>query len=282
MLLDMISQWIPPVVMSAILAVGAWVGLPKLLAASIERTVQHKLDERLERIRAELRSAEASIDVLRANALSGAASRQGLLDARRLVAAERLWSAVVALSSAKSLSLVAGSIKLDELLKSSEGTGSAARKVQQFASMMLKSMLPDGYKFDPTPDCERPFVSAQAWSLFVAYRMVVAHPVLFFTLAESGMGATAMKKDPAETLAIVKAALPHFSDYIDKFGVSGFHLLIPRLEERLLEVLSSDLRGVETTSLSVDEAAEIIRKADAAFSNLTASRAGETPAELRV
>ncbi len=278
----MISPWIPSVVMTALISLAAWIGLPKLLAGAIDRAVQHKLDERLERIRAEIRSAETSIDALRTSALSGVTARQTMLDTRKLVAVERLWAALISMSSAKSVALMTGSVKLDELLRRSNGTDSQARSVQQFAGLMLKGLLPEGFKYDPTPDRERPFLSAQAWSLFVAYRLAISHPVMVLTLAQSGFGADAMKADPKEALEILKAALPHFSNYIDQYGLTGLHLLIPRLEERLLEVLDADLRGVESHAVTVEAAADIIRKADAIYAGLSSAGTGPTPTGLSV
>jgi hypothetical protein len=278
----MISPWIPSVVMTALISLAAWIGLPKLLAGAIDRAVQHKLDERLERIRAEIRSAETSIDALRTSALSGVTARQTMLDTRKLVAVERLWAALISMSSAKSVAVMTGSVKLDELLRRSNGTDSQARSVQQFAGLMLKGLLPEGFKYDPTPDRERPFLSAQAWSLFVAYRLAISHPVMVLTLAQSGIGADAMKADPKEALEILKAALPHFSNYIDQYGLTGLHLLIPRLEERLLEVLDADLRGVESHAVTVEAAADIIRKADAIYAGLSSAGTGPTPTGLSV
>jgi hypothetical protein len=278
----MISPWIPSVVMTALISLAAWIGLPKLLAGAIDRAVQHKLDERLERIRAEIRSAETSIDALRTSALSGVTARQTMLDTRKLVAVERLWAALISMSSAKSVAVMTGSVKLDELLRRSNGTDSQARSVQQFAGLMLKGLLPEGFKYDPTPDRERPFLSAQAWSLFVAYRLAISHPVMVLTLAQSGIGGDAMKADPKEALEILKAALPHFSNYIDQYGLTGLHLLIPRLEERLLEVLDADLRGVESHAVTVEAAADIIRKADAIYAGLSSAGTGPTPTGLSV
>jgi len=277
----MISQWIPPVVTTTILGIAAWIGLPRLISAWIDRAVQHKLDERLERVRAEIRTAESSIDALRAGALSGVTTRQSMLDARRLVAAERLWAAVVSMHNAKTIALMSGSIKLDVLLTQSNGTGEGARGAQQFAKLFLKGLLPDGWRYDPAPDLERPFVSPQAWSIFVAYRLAVAHPVMVFTLAQTGMGAAEMQADPAESLAVLKGALPHYSEFIDRFGLGGMHHLIPRLEERLLSVLDADLKGTDAHAGTVDAAAEIIRKAESVFANLTATSTGPTPQGLK-
>ena len=279
----MVTQWIPSVVMTVLISIAAWISLPKLLSGAIDRAVQHKPDERHERSRAEIRSAESSIDALRTGALSGVAARQAMLDTRKLAAVERLWAAVISMSSAKTVALMTGSVKLDELLRRSNGSDSQARTAQQFAGVMLKGLLSEGFKYDPAPDRERPFLSAQAWSLFVAYRLAISHPVMMLTLAQSGIGADQMKADPnKESLEILKVALPHFSDYIDQHGLTGLHLLIPRLEERLLQVLDADLRGVESHSVTVEAAADIIRKADAIYAGLSSARAGPTPTDLRV
>ncbi len=278
----MISTWIPPVTTTAMFALAAWIGLPKILAASIERAVQHQFDERLERLRGEIRSAETSIDALRAGALSGVTARQTMLDSRRLLAAERLWAAVNAMGSAKSLAALLGEVDLVETLKRAEGNSAEARKTQHFAAALLKSMLPGGYQFDAAPGLERPFLSAQAWSLFVAYRLAITHPVMIFTLVEKGLGSEMLKTDVTESLAIMKTALPEHSDYVDKHGMDGLHLLIPTLEERILQTLVGDLSGTESSDLTVAASAAILRKADALQADFQRAQAAPTPEGLQI
>jgi hypothetical protein len=92
----------------AVIGIGIFAGR-NWLKASIERSVQHRFDARLEELRADLRKSEeglkselrlkeGQITALRDGVLSGRAQRQALLDKRRLEAVDRLWAAFMALA----------------------------------------------------------------------------------------------------------------------------------------------------------------------------------------
>src|SRR5262245_11112069 len=84
------------------------------LKAWISRSIQHRFDKELEKVRAELRKAEeqfksdlrdreAEIATLRNSVLAGSAGRQALLDKRRFDAVEKVWTAVNDFAPFKSL-----------------------------------------------------------------------------------------------------------------------------------------------------------------------------------
>jgi len=58
---------------------------------------------------------------------------------------------------------------------------------------------------------------------------------------------------------LIKTALPTYSDYIDKFGASGYHHLLEALEEKLLEEMRMMMSGAEYDKASIDQAAEFER-----------------------
>jgi hypothetical protein len=75
------------------------------ITARITKGVQHNFDVKHEELRAtlkaseeelksDLREKEVEIGILRNTVLSGSASRQALLDKRRLEAVEKIWTAV--------------------------------------------------------------------------------------------------------------------------------------------------------------------------------------------
>jgi len=57
----------------------------------------------------------------------------------------------------------------------------------------------------------------------------------------------------------------------------GLHLLIPKLEERLLEQLVGYLNGTKASALTVEASAVILRKADALQADFQRAQAGPTP-----
>ncbi len=84
--------------------------------------------------------------------------------------------------------------------------------------------------------------------------------VLKLQIIKSGIGAKdLLNKDAVANL--VKAALPHHAEYIDKVGDAGYHYLLEEVEEALLVALREMLAGEETDRASVERAGEILRLA---------------------
>jgi hypothetical protein len=108
------------------------------LKASIERSVQHGFDVRIEGWRAELRRSEeelksglrtqeTEISTLREGVLSGRNQRQALLEKRRFDAIERVWQALVALGPYKSLSATMAVVDFDAWPEKPHKTRSCGR-----------------------------------------------------------------------------------------------------------------------------------------------------------
>jgi hypothetical protein len=272
-------DWLPAGFLTAVIAVAApFAGL--FLKSWIERTLQADFDRRIEelrarlkldeeRLRAELQARDAQISALRTGALSGMAARQGLIGERRIRACEVLWGAVVDLGPLKTASAMTIALNMNAMIERAEGSGHDAKKLRDFADTMWKSLGLDGHKHDPTPDRERLFISPISWSLFTAYRRVLSYPVIQLAAVRTGGGPGLLKDPPTEILDVVKAALPHQVEYIDKYGAVGLGFLIQQLEDRLLAALKGDVSGSAIDEETVGQAADIIRKvasADAAMS----------------
>lgn len=265
-----LSPWIPAGVITAIVAAISPIAV-LLLKSWIERSLQASFDRRLEELRAkirrdeeqlrsELQARDGQIADLRSGALSGMAARQSLLSERRIRACEALWKAVIDLAPLKTAGVMTQPLNMEEMIKRAEGQSRDAIKLQEFADVMWKSLGLDGYKHDPTADRERLFLSPISWSLFAAYRQVLSYPLIRLAAVKAGVGPGLLKDPPTEILELVKAALPHQSEYIDKFGGSGLGYLMQQLEDRLLEALKTDLAGSSVDEETVGQAAEIIRR----------------------
>jgi len=57
---------------------------------------------------------------------------------------------------------------------------------------------------------------------------------------------------------LLKAALPDYGDYIDKYGMSGYHYLLDELERKLLNELQKMLVGEDQDAAGVGQAAKIM------------------------
>lgn len=94
-------DWIPAISTTALLSVVLWL-LRSVISTRLRASVQHEFDQKLETMRATLRSSEeafkadlrgkeAQIAALRSGAMSALASRQAALDKRRIEAVDQLW-----------------------------------------------------------------------------------------------------------------------------------------------------------------------------------------------
>jgi hypothetical protein len=261
--MDLIN-WLPSITTTSLLALALWLGR-KLIETRLTKSIEHEFNTKLETVRAEfrakeellkadLRSKETEIAALRGGAMTAMASRQMALDKRRLEAVDQLWSTVTALGSTKIISAFMAPVKFDvaaeEAMKNPK-----VREMFEFLSTGLRF---DPNKIDYSGSAKaRPFVSPMAWALFVAYQAIAAQAVLKLEILKSGLGKKLLDMDAIAKL--VKAALPHYTEYIDKFGDAGYHYLLEELEGRLLDEMQKMLAGVETDKASIEQAGEILR-----------------------
>lgn len=253
------------------------------LKARIERGVEHKFNVKIERvtselrdkeekIRSQLREREAEIAALRGAVLNGSASRQLLLDKRRLEAVEKVWTAVNDLSKLKWLSSIVAILKVDEVAKHSTDPN-----MQRF----LETFGKNAPKIDELKNVaanERPFISETAWAYYSAFSSVLMGNYALFHVLKLGV------EDPLKLLkldagkGILKAALPHQSEYIDKYGPSAYHYLLDELESFLLAELRNILEGREADRVQAEKAKAILE----AVQNEEQSKAEREAASLQI
>ncbi len=61
---------------------------------------------------------------------------------------------------------------------------------------------------------------------------------------------------------LLKAALPHQTQFIDKYDSAGYHYLLDELEEKLLGELRKMLDGVESDEAIIAQSAKIMKAVD--------------------
>lgn len=251
-------DWIPAITTTTLLGGAAWLGRNVLLER-LKGSISHEFNEKLEKVRAELREKENQIDALRSGALSGVQHRQAALYDRRLRATEDLWKAVVSMAGAKNLSALLANINFDAAVKE-------AAHNAQFREM-FKTM---GGFFDPKnldiSDAykSRPYVSELAWAYYSAYQSIVMRAVIQFEALKAGLDKDFSKVE--EITKLVKVALPHQEQLIEKYGADAFHFLLEELELKLLNEIGKTLNGIEADQESLKKAAIILKEADSLMS----------------
>lgn len=236
-----------------------------LILNRLKASVEHEFNAKLESLRADLRKSEESfkadlraketqIEVLRSGALSGLASRQATLDKRRLEAIDHLWAGIETLVPLKLAAMSMAAIKFDVSLK----LASEDQKVRDFFAK-----LPGNIDLKTFPKIDvhksRPFVSELAWALFSAYQAIVGYATTQLQMLKIGVNIPDLL-NTEHVSKLAKAALPWWTDYIDKVGSAGYYNMLEPLEAELLKELRRMMRGEESDKASVELAANIMEE----------------------
>jgi hypothetical protein len=274
-------DWIPAISMTSLLAIALWL-LRSVISTRLKASVKHEFDQKLEAQRASLRNNEEAfkadlqskaneIAALRSGALTGLASRQAALDARRIQAVDQLWSAILALAPAKAVSATMAIVKFEAAAKLSAKNPRAREMFGALGGQLDLTNL--GSK---SAAAARPYVSEMAWALFSAYQAIVSVAVLKQQILKSGLGMTEIV-DIDTIKRLVAAALPHQAEFVAKHDTGAYHYLLDELESRLLGELRTVLKGVDSDKASVKQAAEILKESERVMTSLAHSSESNTP-----
>lgn len=259
--------WFPAITTTGLLVAALWAGR-ELISIRLTRTVQHEFDKKIESVRADLRASEerfkaqlrekeAEISALRSGALSVLASRQAALDKRRLEAVDQIWNAFNALGPARTIAAYMSVVKFEAAAQHTEKDPKARQLFEMIGSGF------DAKTLDlSSASRARPFVTPMVWAVYAAIQAVTMHSVMRWQVLKGGLG-TSDFADHKAIEKLVVAALPHYSEYLEKNGPSVYYYVLEALDAKLLAEVQSMLSGVESDKASVEQAAEIIRQANA-------------------
>jgi len=268
-----LTVWFPSLTTTALFAAALWLGR-NAISTRLTKSVEHEFNTKLEsvrsqmreseeRLKAELRAKETEIAALRSGALTALSSRQMALDKRRLEAVDQLWASVTALGSARTIAALMSSISFEKAAPITERDPRARQAFEMMgAAFDIKSLDLSG------ASKARPFLSPMVWATFSALQAVVMHAVMRWHILKSGLGAKDFMDNEAIS-KLIKVALPHYSDYIDKLGPSAYYYVLEALDDQLLKEIQQMLSGVEADKSSIERAAEILRQSNAVSAQAT-------------
>tara|TARA_R100001591_G_scaffold53149_1_gene63295 strand:+ start:475 stop:1278 length:804 start_codon:yes stop_codon:yes gene_type:complete len=249
--------WIPALttttVFGLLLGVVIWLSR-NLIITRLTNSVRHEYDVKIEKLRDELGSKQKQIEALRSGALSGIVNRQSVLYQRQISAVEQLWGGILQMAPAKGIATQVALFKF-------ENTAKAAAENPQL-QQLFETM---GAQFDKSclrtleANKSRPFVTPIAWAYFYAYQTILGHYVAKMLILQQGFRDGAKLIDHENITKIIKAALPHQSENIDRFGHEMFNLFIDELENNLLLELRRILEGSEANDENVRQASQILK-----------------------
>lgn len=262
-----ITPWFPALTTTGLLAAALWLAR-ELISTRLTKSVQHEFDKKIEAVKAEhraseerfkalLREKEAEISALRSGALTVLASRHAALDKRRLEAVDQLWSSFNALAPARAIAANMAVIKYESAAKEAERDP----KVRQFFELIGQGF--DFKSVDLSGAAKaRPFLTPMVWAVYSAIQAIAFHSVIRLQVLKGGLATTDFVDHKAMEKLVV-AALPHYSDYLEKNGPSVYYYVLEALDTKLIAELQNMLSGAEVDTASLRQAAEIIRQANA-------------------
>lgn len=277
------DQWISSVAIFLWLLASAVIFIFRhWIIAWVSAGVQHRFDIKIEEVRTELRKAEANfngllrnreaeIAALRNSVLSGSFSRQAMLDKRRFEAVEKVWAAVNDLALLKSLSAWMAVLNVKAM---AQDIGNP--KMQQFLSVVGAS-APDPKSLKNIARDERPFLPELAWAYFSAYTTILYGGLQRYSALKNGLDPNRYLKNEV-TQSILKAALPHQSQFIDEQEPESYYHLLEEIEVSLLMELRKILEAKDADQADTARAKEImdaISKADTARTQEAAGALGK-------
>lgn len=211
------------------------------LTTFVEGAVNTRFEKELEELRSDLRRKEAEIGALQANVLGGRAGRQALLDKRRVESIEKLWLSTLKLNQFHGSVTMIGLIKLEAVDKHIEEEHT--HKVKEFLQTLVGKDLDEKLSdFGLDEEC-RLYVPTQCWKLFKAYKGFLLFCYMRLRAASKGVGGKYFKDE--YVINEIKEILPHFSDYLDKWGLAGAAQLADRVRDLLFESLRAALNTNE-------------------------------------
>jgi hypothetical protein len=261
--MDSLENWVPTLSTAALFAVVLWLSRNWLIAR-LKSSIKFEYDTRLEDLRAELkrkesklenqiRRREQDINDVRQTAIAALQNRESAVGERRFAAVDQLWASVIAMRKARASLQMMSVLKFEAVSEEIERDAN----LQQVMSVMFQDADFEIFA-DTGAQTARPFVTDLAWSIYSAYQAILMHAVAKQYLLKSGIDGRKFFNFEAAT-ELVKAVLPHYSEYLDEHGDAVHHLLIDEVERLLLTELKSVYSGVGSDEESVNRAANILK-----------------------
>lgn len=184
--------------------------------------------------------------------LTGSAGRQALLDKRRFEAVEKVWTAVNDLAALKGLAASMAVLNYKAIAKEANDP-----KMQQFLSMVGGS-APDIQTLKDIARDEQPYLPELAWAYFSSYKTILH--LSYHRLSLLKMGDIDADKffNIDGIRKLLKAALPHRSNFIDEHEPESYYYLLDEIQGNLLAELRKILEGKEADRDATERAKEIM------------------------
>lgn len=222
----------------------------------IIENIKYEYNENLEILKSELKTKDSQIKALRDGALTGVLNRQTAIYNRQLKAIDELWSVIVELSPAKGISTILSTFSYEKVLVKAEENQEYRDLFSGISNFDMKELPNITNKALKT----KPFLSILTWAYYSAYEAILIDSVAKHHMLKSGINIGVQDFTNASNL--IKIALPHQKEYIDKYGSSVFHNLLAELENSILLSFNITIEGKELDKDALKKASEIIKETE--------------------
>jgi len=130
-------------------------------------------------------------------------------------------------------------------------------KMQSFLST-IGAGTPDLADFKNAARDEQPFLPELAWAYFTAYKTILHANFALYRVLKIGLDDVDKYLSKEQVSKILKAVLPHRSQFIDDREMGAYHYLLDEIESSLLGELRNILEGKVADQAAAARAKEIM------------------------
>lgn len=212
--------------------------LRNFIKAWIDSRVHSASQREFEQFRAELEAEKAHIAAVRDSVLSGRISRQAIVDQRRFDAIDQLWLAVREVDRFLIFPKLLETLKLDYMYDQIE----KEPKIHELFAVLSKT-LPGNFAIPDTVFQDH-YIPSRIRDLFNLYLQIIAASHALFVAGNGGLDPRRFFKFDAMNNE-VKKHLPHFSDFVDRFGKYSWIYLAQTSRDALSLEMRSFINGTD-------------------------------------
>jgi hypothetical protein len=241
----------------AVVAGVLLVGIGALFRDSISRFFTKKLEQDMKALQSTIDQQEKKNDDLRTLALSGLSKRRELVQAKRIEAAERLWSLVQIQNSALMVVELNKTINFEKAAEIAESDA----ETREFFAMVGSTFKFDAYVEslkEADPQSLRPYVTQLGWAYYEAYSAIITFYTLRQKVLEIGAPAKILT-DENHLKSVILEAMPHQAALYEKFDKVYPWIFLEPLRDSILLEVKKMIAGNEESKEDVQHANEILK-----------------------
>jgi hypothetical protein len=253
----MVLAWLgSSLVVAAGLAAVLWLARNWIITR-LTASVEHEFEQKIERLRSELRVSEDALRDVRTTALRALTEKETARDKRRIDGIDAIWEAMLELKKDYGIASTFQILNYDAVCNRIEEP-----KMRQYFELVFARV--DASAADHPAilqaDVARPWVSPIVWALFKAYWAAIAYTrgiAGMLKIGEDPRKYTSLEKIEEILAAALPAEMTQFSPFLPRFIAQSLDLL----ERKLLAAIRDEIADVAPDMTTVQQAQRI---ADAA------------------